>query len=426
MRRIYSFLLYLCIPYILFRLYRKGRKLAAYRHRIPERFSLNLKEKPVDVWLHAVSLGEVNAAAPLIKALLAMNLKLVITTMTPTGSDRVTTLFGNRVHHQYLPYDLPSAVRRFYSTYHPKLGIILETELWPNFIYGAEQLSMPLFIINGRISDRAFKQYKRMRYLFKPILNKLTRILVQSKQDAARFIQLGAEESKVSVVGNLKFDMQWSSLEVNPVAHLKTAWGESRPVLLLASTHDNEEEQILTRLSRLQDSMERVLLLIAPRHPERFKDVYELACSFGLKTGLRSTVSSISSDCDVIVIDSLGELQAFYQLSDYSFVGGSLVPIGGHNLLEPIALNVPVITGPYNQNSKAIFESLLAAKAIYMAENADALIEVVIELHHHEAIKKSLVKNANKVFEENQGSLEKNLTLLQPFFPSQSHTHSIS
>ncbi|WP_133129995.1 lipid IV(A) 3-deoxy-D-manno-octulosonic acid transferase [Legionella yabuuchiae] len=417
MRRIYTILLFLCIPYILFRLYRKGKKLAAYRHRIPERFSLSLKEKPADVWLHAVSLGEVNAASALIKTLLAMNLKVVITTMTPTGSERVKTLFGDRVYHQYLPYDLPYAARRFYSTYNPKLGIILETEIWPNFIYIAHKIHMPLFIINGRISDRALRQYQRMRFLFKPILNKLTRILVQSHQDGERFIQLGADENRVAVVGNLKFDLQQADFDINPVAHLKMTWGTSRPVLLLASTHANEEEQLLTRYSRLRSKIDKVLLLIAPRHPERFQEVYQMAHSLGLKTGLRSNSSSITETCDVVVIDSLGELQAFYQLSDYGFVGGSLVPIGGHNLLEPIALKVPVITGPYNQNSKAIFDALLTANAICMAEDADTLIEKIIELHHNKAVKDTLVKNANQVFEANQGSLEKNLSFLQPFFP---------
>ena len=419
LRSVYTFLLYLLTPFILFRLYWKGRRLKEYRCRIAERFSLTPMQ-PTDVWLHAVSLGEVVAATPLIEALLAKRWRVLITTMTPTGSQQVIARFGARVAHQYLPYDLPWALRRFFRAIDARLGIIMETELWPNLIEFATREKVPMILMNARISDKAFSSYKRTRFFFKPVLSKFKAILAQSELDAARFVKLGAAKRRVHAIGNMKFDLQIQSVSRIQVETFKIKWGSERPVFIVASTHDDEENQLLTRLKQLKSVIPNVLVIIAPRHPERFKAVYDLCCQLGLNTALRSEPESISNLIDVIVLDSLGELLSFYETSDYAFVGGSLVPVGGHNVLEPIAMQVPVFTGPFMMNSKAICAELLAAKAMQSFDNVDALYAAIIRLHRNPSQRIEQIKNANAVLALNKGTVARSMkvvvSLIKPAF----------
>lgn len=406
MRYIYTFILYLITPFIILRLYWKSRRLPAYRQRIGERFSCGtLQGASVDIWLHAVSLGEVMAATPLISALLDKGCSVMVTTMTPTGSQQVLNRFGTRVLHQYIPYDFPWALRRFFKRIKPQVGIIMETELWPNMIYQAKQYHIPLLLVNARISNRAFKQYLNVRFMFKPILNQLTAILAQSENDARRFLALGALEEHVQVAGNIKYDVQSTEVDSRLQHGFSEAWGDDRVVVILASTHQDEEAQILNRLSVLKSAIPTLLLLIAPRHPERFQAVYKLCQQYPFKTGLRSQLATINRHCDIIILDSLGELTLFYSLSHFAFVGGSLVPIGGHNVLEPIALGVPVLCGQYMDNSKSICEDLCAAKAIVKVADADALIQNLIELYRDSPRREAQVNNATAVLKANQGTL---------------------
>jgi 3-deoxy-D-manno-octulosonic-acid transferase len=415
MRLIYTSLFYLCTPIIILRLLWKSRRLPAYRDRILERFFLQSKKPtPVDVWVHAVSLGEVNAAVELVNKLIFLNQSVMFTTMTPTGSERVQSLFKDKVQHQYIPYDMPWMIRQFYRSIQPKLGIIMETELWPNCINEAYKQGFPLFIVNGRISDGAFKQYLKCRKVFRPILNQLAGIIAQSKLDAERFIQLGIDAAKVTVAGNLKFDLKVTTFDGRQFDLLQQAWGQSRPVVLAASTHENEEEQLLDRLKILKGSIPDVLLLIAPRHPERFNTVYKRAKEKGFNTGLRSNSSSISDKCDVIVLDSMGELSGFFAYTDYAFVGGSLVPIGGHNVLEPMMLGVAVYTGPFNHNSKAIIEALSQAKAITIASDADELIQSIITHFQQPEVCQKQIARANQVLTDNRGSIDNHMKVLKP------------
>ncbi len=414
MRFVYNLFLHVFIPFILLRLYWKGRSLPAYRHRIAERFSLGkAASSPVDVWVHANSLGEVVAATPLIDALLAKQWRVLVTTMTPTGSQQVKTRFGNQVEHQYVPYDLSWAVRRFYKRINPRIGIIMETELWPNLIDQAKVATIPLVLANARLSDKSFKSYQKIRFFFKPVISQLTIILAQSELDAQRFIELGASDSRVHMLGNMKFDLQTRVPNSQMYDTLKMAWGGSRPVVIAASTHDDEENQLLTRLSQLKAAIPDVILLIAPRHPERFKTVYELSKRLGFNTGLRSLPETIGVNTDVIVLDSMGELLGFYQASDYAFVGGSLIPIGGHNVLEPIAVHVPVFCGPYMQNSKSICADLCAANAMVLAPNADGLIQMIIEMHHHPTQRALQIKNATAVLEANRGTVARHIAQIE-------------
>lgn len=406
MRFIYTFFLYLLSPLFILRLYWKGRRLPAYRQRILERFSLGKRvETPVDVWLHAVSLGEVVAATPLIDALLAKQLQVLVTTMTPTGSQQVIKRFGQQVAHQYVPYDFPQAVRRFFKKTKPRLGIIMETELWPNLIYQAKRIKMPLVLVNARLSDHSFKSYEKAKFMFKPVLNQFTAIFAQSEEDARRFIDLGASESLVQVLGNIKFDLQMKISASKDCEQLKNQWGKERTVVIAASTHNDEEKQILSRFSKLKVAIPNVVLLIVPRHPERFEEVYQLSEAQGFATGRRSQSTTIDTNTDVIIIDAMGELLSFYQTSDYAFVGGSLVPIGGHNVLEPIAVQVPVFCGPYMNNSKAVCRDLCAAEAMVMVENVDELIAAIGVMHGNKAKRQQQIANASKVLEANKGTV---------------------
>ena len=244
MRFVYSFLMYLLTPYLLFRLWWKGRRLPAYRKRILERFSLGKREnRTVDIWVHAVSLGEVIAATPLIDAFLDKQWSVLITTMTPTGSERVQARFGNKVTHRYVPYDLPGVLKRFFRQEKPRVGVIMETELWPNLIYQAHAAQVPLLLANARLSERSLKGYMKLKFLFKPVLNQFSAILAQSEDDAKRFIALGANEDIVQVLGNIKFDLQTHTLDGAKFKELKNHWGTDRVAVIAASTHEDEESQ---------------------------------------------------------------------------------------------------------------------------------------------------------------------------------------
>ncbi len=405
MRRLYTLFLYLLIPFILIRLFLKGRRNPAYRQRIRERFMLGKMPEKADIWLHAVSLGEVVAATPLIEQLLAKKYRLLITTMTPSGSQHVQAKFADRVQHQYLPYDLPWCVKRFFKAMNAKVGVILETELWPNLIHNAHVSGMKLALVNARISDKAFGQYLKAKVFFAPVLKEFTFIGAQSELDASRYLALGAPPSVVSTLGNMKFDLTLPASLAERFSSFKAAWGESRPVLIAASTHDNEEKQLLTHLKQLQQAIPDLVLLIAPRRPERFEEVYQLCQRQSFCTARRSQPESITTAAEVVVLDSLGELMGFYQLSDYAFVGGSLIPVGGHNVLEPIAVNVPVLTGPFMQNSKTICTDLQKAEALQWCKNVEDLVQKLIYLSQHPEQRQAQIANASAVLKANQGTV---------------------
>ncbi len=408
MRRLYTALFYLITPLLVVRLLIKSRRLRAYRQRVLERFSfVSSVPTPVDVWVHATSLGEVVTASPLIEAMLALQWRVLVTTMTPTGSQQVTKRFGAQVVHQYIPYDLPMFFRRFFKKYTPRLGIIMETELWPNAIYQAKHDNIPIFLINARLSDKAFKQYKKVAWMFKPILNCFEAIFAQSEEDARRFMALGASTDIVDMLGNMKFDVEYPLAFNDECIQLKEKWGQKRPVIIAASTHDNEELQWLSHLRQLQTSIANVMLLLVPRHPERFNAVYELSVGQGFNTARRSQLLSIDKSTDVVIVDSLGELMDFYRISDYAFVGGSLVPVGGHNVLEPIALDVPVFCGPYINNAKAVCNALKDADAIVIANDIDEVITAITTMHEHGEQKSQQVTSASLVLAVNRGTIRR-------------------
>jgi 3-deoxy-D-manno-octulosonic-acid transferase len=416
MRYVYTVFLYVLLPFILLRLLWKGRKNSAYRARIKERLLWGRSTaSPVDVWVHAVSLGEVVAAKMLIEELLAANQRVLVTTMTPTGSEQVTRLFGTRVMHQYVPYDFPLSLRRFFKKYQPRVGMIMETELWPNLMVEAKKRGSALFIANARISDKAFPAYQRVRWFFKPLWACVTGVFAQSAQDGERFCALGAPKDKVHVLGNMKSDLKISHDVSKPVRFLKEAWGDKRPVVIAASTHEGEEEQVLSVLAELQAALPNVVLLIAPRHPERFEVVYKLARTHQFKTGRRSQAGTVESDTEVVVLDSLGELLGFYDLSDYAFVGGSLVSIGGHNVLEPIALEVPVFCGMFMQNSKNLCEELMRADAMQQVPDAKGLVLAIRALYHNPNLREAQIKRATEALKISQGAVARHVDAIASY-----------
>jgi 3-deoxy-D-manno-octulosonic-acid transferase len=417
MRRFYTFLFYLLAPLILLRLYWKGRRLASYRQRIKERFMFTRgREVKIDVWLHAVSFGEIIAAIPLLDAMIAKGWRVLITTMTPTGSEKVVSRFANKVQHQYVPYDYPWVLRRFFTRYNINVGIIMETELWPNLVHYANRYKIPLLLINARLSDHAFHKYEKLKFFFKPMLANFTGIMTQSEEDAQRFISLGATQNLVSVCGNIKFDLQMKIPNLSLCHDLKERWGFSRPMVIAASTHEGEEKQLLTAFKQLKNAIPNVLLTIAPRHPERFQVVYNLCQQMGFNTGLRSQAETINPNLDIMVIDSMGELLGFYQISDFAFVGGSLVPIGGHNVLEPIAMEVPVFTGPHMQNSKSICQDLCAVKAMQLFSNAEDIFAAIVQMYQDKVSRARQIASATHFLEKNKGSLGRYLQKIEELF----------
>lgn len=406
MRWLYSIILYLLTPWLLFRLWLKARKLPAYSERIGERFCWSLLA-PVryDVWVHAVSLGEVIAVNPLVERLLSAGYSVLITTMTPTGAAQARRFFGDRIHHRYIPYDLPWSLRRFFKMVKPKVCLIVETELWPNLIHYTVKNKIPLFLVNARLSERSYQNYKKIRWIVKSMLNQFSAILAQSADDAQRFIALGADRARVQIPGNIKFDLEDKSQDSDFYTRLKASWGERRPVFIIASTHDNEEALFLSHLKYLQKAIPELLLLIVPRHPERFDAVVRLSQESGFNTGRRSQPESIGEHNEVVVIDSLGELLAVYDIGDYAFVGGSLVPVGGHNVLEPISKGLPVLIGPQYQNFKSIVRQLQEAGAIEIGESVEDLSECLVSLSQNPEKRDRLVTKGLEVLESNKGAV---------------------
>ncbi|HYQ72215.1 MAG TPA: lipid IV(A) 3-deoxy-D-manno-octulosonic acid transferase, partial [Gammaproteobacteria bacterium] len=366
MRILYSLLLYLLTPLVLLRLAWRGLRAPAYWRRWPERFGFI--EPPLGervIWIHAVSVGEVLAAVPLVRALLEKYpaYSLLVTTVTPTGSAQVAALFGSELAHVYAPYDLPGAVRRFFHRVRPQLAIIMETEIWPNLFHACETRQVPLLLVNARLSARSLAGYLRVKPLVTQTLARLTGMAAQGETDAARFEQLGAPRARITVSGNLKFEQRIPHSLRERAEALRRDWGADRPVWVAASTHQGEDELLLDVHNKLRKRYADCLLVLVPRHPERFQLVAQLCRQRGLETVLRSERRPCTADTAVFVGDSMGELLLFLAAADVAFVGGSLVPHGGHNLLEPAALGLPVVTGPHVFNFTEICKLLLQAGA---------------------------------------------------------------
>lgn len=418
MRFFYSALFYCLVPLLLLRMVLRSRRAPAYRRRLAERFALFdahalADEKPV-IWVHAVSVGETIAAAPVIEELLRRypGHRLVVTTTTPTGSDRVTTLFGERVFHVYAPWDLPGATRRFLRQVKPQLLLLMETELWPNMIHYTSQCGCKIVLANARMSARSAAGYTRVAALTGPMLEQLTAAACQSQADADRLIALGLPAQRLQVTGSIKFDLALDDSLRAVAEQLRNACGE-RPVIVAASTHPGEDEQLLTALSHVRTVHPDALLVLVPRHPERFDAVASLCAQRGLKVTRRSSGAQPDEGTDVYLGDTMGELVQLLGMADIAFVGGSLIEHGGHNVLEPAAWGLPVVTGPHMFNFAEISERLVEAKAMRQLAMPAHLPECLAELLSHPDERQRMGRAALHVLEANRGARERLLSIVR-------------
>ena len=416
-RTLYTLLLYLAVPVIAVRLWLRSRKAPAYAKRIGERFALTLPEfKQGGIWLHAVSVGESIAAAPVVKALQQQypDLPITVTCMTPTGSERIQSLFGDSVQHCYLPYDLPLASKRFLQRLQPRLAIVMETELWPNHINQCARLNIPVVLANGRLSERSARGYGRFPKLVAPMLKQISALAVQSEIEAQRFIELGARADAVMVTGSIKYDLQVAEGLPEQAQTLREQWhATQRPVWIAASTHEGEDAQILAAHQLLLQQFPQALLILVPRHPERFASVHALCLEQGLQVQRRSTQALVNAEQQVLLGDTMGELMLLYAVADVALVGGSLIKHGGHNMLEPIALAKPTLTGPHYFNFLDIAQQLLDAGALLEVAGVQQLAQRVAELWRNPTLVEDMCAAGQQVLQRNQGALQRLLDMIQ-------------
>jgi 3-deoxy-D-manno-octulosonic-acid transferase len=411
-RTLYMLASYLLIPYLAIRALRRPDYLKRWR----ERFGYYRKDIPDGgIVLHAASVGEVNAAAPLIRVLTQRfaPTPLTVTCFTPAGSDRTLALFEDEVHHVYAPLDFPGAVRRFYRMIRPRLIIIMETEIWPNFYFAAAQEGVPILMANARISDKSIKGYRRMPGLPKAALAQVARIAAQSEADAERFRGIGAPADRVTVTGNLKFDLSLSDALHQHGLRLRRNWGEQRPVLLAASTHQGEEGPVLAAFLGLLRSFPEALLVLAPRQPQRFEPAARAARSAGLVVQMHSQGPACGAATNCLVVDALGALLPYYAACDVAFVGGSLEPIGGHNVLEPAALSIPVLVGPHTFNFADIAHQMLASGGAQRVNNAAGLEHAAARLFGDDILRQKMGEAGQALVQGGQGALARTLLLIE-------------
>ena len=417
MRVFYTLLFYLACPALVLRLLWRGRKNPDYRQRIAERFAIYPAQRhsPEVFWFHAVSVGEAEALFPLIRELQARhpNAEWLITTTTPTGSARVRSVLKETVSHVYLPYDLPDAIERFMRHFKPQLAVFMETEIWPNIYAYCGQQAIPLYIINARLSEQSARGYQKIPSLIRPALANIMAIAAQTADDQNRFIQIGANPQHIVTLGNIKFDVNLSQDHLEQGLRLKQDVFRGRFVWICASTHPEEEIICLTLYQQLKQAIPELLLLIAPRHPERFLTVQKLAEQRGFVTITRSANLACSTATDVYLADTLGDLKMLYTTADIALVGGSLVPIGGHNILEAAVAGVPILFGPYMNNFKLIAQNILAEQAAIQCLDDKALANAVLMLYQSPEQRLAMVQKAKAFIIQNQGVMLKTCALLE-------------
>ncbi|MET0442234.1 MAG: lipid IV(A) 3-deoxy-D-manno-octulosonic acid transferase [Casimicrobiaceae bacterium] len=391
-RALYTLLWWLALPLLPLRLWWRGRREAGYRDRMGERFGVYREPAPRlandVIWIHAVSLGETRAAAPLIERLLRERpaASLLLTHMTATGRDAGRALYGDRVVQAWLPYDVPFAIRAFLARFHPRVGLLMETELWPNLTACCRAAGVPLFLVNARLSARSAAGYARIAALSRPLLGTLAGVAAQGEDDATRLRALGARD--VTVVGNLKFDVDVPASARAAGHALRERIGVARPVWIAASTRDGEEALVLDALAATDALPVDVLTIVVPRHPQRFDAVAELLAARRVAYVRKSTAAPVTAATRVLLGDTLGELLAYCAAADVAFVGGSLVPVGGQNLIEPIAVGVPTLVGPHTFNFAEASARAIDAGAAIRVRDAPDLVAKVAALLRDEAARR--------------------------------------
>ncbi len=416
-RRLYTLILCMLMPVVVGRLIWRGWRNREYWRRWGERFGrFPSPEMNSPIWIHAVSVGEVRAAQPLVREIKQRwpAIPLLVTTTTPTGSEQVKALFGESVLHTYLPYDLPGPVKRFLDGAQPRLALIMETELWPNLFHGCASRKIPIIIANARLSARSLRGYRRVSSLIRETLRSIYLVAAQGEQDAERFRQLGMEADRIRVTGSMKFDQPLPEGLQKHAGELRRRLGEKRMLWIAASTHQGEEEQILDALRQVRREHPDCLLMLVPRHPERFGRVAELCSRAGFRVVRRSSGRPCDQDVDIFLGDTMGELMLFYAASDVAFVGGSLVPTGGHNMLEPAALGKPVIAGPHLFNFTEIAAAMERAGALCRVADGAELAEVTSRLLSSPEERAGMGEAGRRLVQQNRGALQRVLDLVRP------------
>lgn len=414
---LYTAAAYLLLPWAMFHLIRRGIRYPPYLRRWRERIGF-VPQIDADyvIWIHAVSVGEVRTIVRLVEYLQREypDSRILVTTMTPTGSSQVEQCLGEGVAHCYIPYDLPGSVNRFLDIVRPKLAFIVETEFWPNIFRLCSDRSIPLLLVNVRLSPRSFKGYRRFPRFTKNMLSKVAMMAVQSEDDARRLRTLGASEDVMRVTGNLKFDVRLPEDSTNQATGLRRRWGESRPVWLAASTHEGEEKIVLKSFRELRRQHPDLLLVLVPRHPERFARVARLCKRNHLQVALVSECRAcLPAGTDVLVGDTMGELQGMYAAADVAFIGGSLVRQGGHNLVEAMIVGVPTVFGPHVFNFEQSSNIALDSGAASQVRNADELAATVGSYLGDPDLRELAARAATRVIEDNRGSLCKTQDLIE-------------
>ncbi len=412
---IYTALLYLAVPAALLRLLWRSRRAPGYRERWQERLGYaEITPPPGGVWIHAVSVGEVQAIAPLVQLLLDEHpgLPITLTTTTPTGSDQARRLFGERVWHSYMPLDLPAFIRRFLARVQPRQLLMVETEVWPNLLRACRRHGVETLLANARLSERSLRGYRRFGAFARRVFGDIDRIAAQSEADAERFAQLGVSRDRITVTGSIKFDMTIPASVVEQVEVMRRNWA-SRPVWVAASTHEGEEEIVLAAHARLLKQLPEALLILVPRHPERFERVVSAIIRAGFEPVRRSEGRLPQSDEPVYLADTMGELPVLLGASDAAFIGGSLARVGGHNMLEAAAQGVPVCFGPHTFNFALIAQMLLDAGAARQVGDASELAAVMQDWLGDASCRSEAGEAGRRIVEHNRGALRRLYGMLE-------------
>jgi 3-deoxy-D-manno-octulosonic-acid transferase len=420
-RYLYILAVYLAAPLISLVMFWRGFGDRSYWANFAERFGFGEQLPPGSVWIHAVSVGEVQASAALVTTLRERYpaIPVVVTTLTTTGAARAKTLFKDLAQVRYIPFDLPGSVRRFFNRVQPRAAVIFETELWPNLYHQCGRRRIPLVLASARISSRSVSRYRRLGSLFRDALSRGVVVAAQGEGDADRFKSLGADPDRTHVTGNIKFDFSVPLDMGERGRQLREFYAPTRPMWVAGSTHGGEEDIVLEAQRIVRGAHPRALLVLAPRHPPRFDEVAYGLQRAGIRFVRRSQrlgekAAAAAGFAEVLLVDTLGELLEFYAAADVAFVGGSLVPIGGHNLLEPAALGLPILTGPYTANSADIARLLVARGAAEVVHNADELGDRVSMLLSDPDERDRIGALGRDSVDSNRGALGKLLGLIEP------------
>ncbi|OTG85007.1 3-deoxy-D-manno-octulosonic acid transferase [Acinetobacter sp. ANC 4648] len=419
----YNIALAIIKPLYQWRIKKRALNLEQYQQECLERFGpFQTPKNKNTIWFHAVSVGETNAAQPLIEHYLKLGHAILVTNTTQTGQARAKSLFLKAPYQDlfqavYLPADQKHLVQAFYAKYQPKILVLVETELWPNLLDQAQQFQVPCLLVNARLSEKSAQGYRKVPSLTAPMLQKLDDLLAQDLATQQRFISLGMPKQKTQVFGSIKFDISAPEIVIRQAQQLKHNWSlAKRKIMIIASTHAPEEQLLLTALKPYLEQHAEMLCIVVPRHPERFDEVFQIAQSLNLTTQRRSLGQEILADTQVYLADSMGELWLWYALSQACFVGGSLnQPGGGHNILEPMVLNVPTVIGPNCVNFQAIVHEFLQADAIKVAQSAAEVVQILLQYLEDSNVSDRLSQHAMQVLERNKGSLHKHIAVIDQY-----------